>query len=250
MTGETPWVANMIAKYEPDARASGAAIVSMCGFDSIPADLGVFFLADKVRRAEGVGVSAVHALIRAQAGVSGGTIASALNLMTDKNLSKAAADLSIMFPRAALESSTGGGVSMTDVVALAPDFALPTRERAFAAAAMPHIMAGVDSRVVRRTAGLLVAEGRQLAGNQYALPALVSAHVQPGGAHNEASRARAYGYSLTKPFEYTERLLVRNVFMAYALTGLMALATMLLRLPGVAAIARRFLPSPGEGPSA
>lgn len=43
-TGETTFVADMIRAYHDQARANGAIIVSMCGFDSIPADLGTYFV--------------------------------------------------------------------------------------------------------------------------------------------------------------------------------------------------------------
>jgi short subunit dehydrogenase-like uncharacterized protein len=44
LCGEPTWMAAMIRKYGDVARASGARIVFSCGFDSIPFDLGVFFL--------------------------------------------------------------------------------------------------------------------------------------------------------------------------------------------------------------
>ena len=40
-------MAQMIARHEAAARASGARIVFSCGFDSIPFDLGVVFLQDE-----------------------------------------------------------------------------------------------------------------------------------------------------------------------------------------------------------
>lgn len=44
LTGEIPWVADMMARYEKVAQQTGARIVNCCGFDSIPSDLGVHFL--------------------------------------------------------------------------------------------------------------------------------------------------------------------------------------------------------------
>ena len=44
LTGEVQWIARMIEQHEETARQTGARIVHCCGFDSIPSDLGVYFL--------------------------------------------------------------------------------------------------------------------------------------------------------------------------------------------------------------
>lgn len=46
LCGEPAWMAQMIAAHSQRAAASGARIVFSCGFDSIPFDLGVFYLQD------------------------------------------------------------------------------------------------------------------------------------------------------------------------------------------------------------
>jgi short subunit dehydrogenase-like uncharacterized protein len=43
----------MIDMHQTEAEASGARIVPCCGFDSIPSDLGVFFLNEEVRKITG-----------------------------------------------------------------------------------------------------------------------------------------------------------------------------------------------------
>ena len=45
LCGEPAWMHDMITAHGEAAEASGARIVFSCGFDSIPFDLGVFFLA-------------------------------------------------------------------------------------------------------------------------------------------------------------------------------------------------------------
>jgi hypothetical protein len=42
ITGEVAWVAEMRAKHGAAAQKSGARIISLCGYDSIPSDLAVF----------------------------------------------------------------------------------------------------------------------------------------------------------------------------------------------------------------
>ena len=44
LSGEPAWMHDTIEKFTAPAKASGARLVHSCGFDSIPFDLGVYFL--------------------------------------------------------------------------------------------------------------------------------------------------------------------------------------------------------------
>jgi len=44
LSGEPAWMHDTIEKYDVAAKENGARIVHSCGFDSIPFDLGVYFL--------------------------------------------------------------------------------------------------------------------------------------------------------------------------------------------------------------
>ena len=44
LSGEPGWMHEMIGAHDAAAKASGARIVHSCGFDSIPFDMGVYFL--------------------------------------------------------------------------------------------------------------------------------------------------------------------------------------------------------------
>ena len=44
LTGEPLWVRQMIEKYQKTAEDSGARMIPCAGFDSMPSDLGVFYL--------------------------------------------------------------------------------------------------------------------------------------------------------------------------------------------------------------
>ena len=50
ITGEPEFMENMELKYNAAAEAAGVLIVSSCGFDSIPADIGTIFAVDTLRR--------------------------------------------------------------------------------------------------------------------------------------------------------------------------------------------------------
>ena len=78
LCGEPIWMRQMIDKYEAAAKASGARIVFSCGFDSVPFELGTFFVQEEAKRAFGVPASRVKGRVRNMRGtLSGGTAASA-----------------------------------------------------------------------------------------------------------------------------------------------------------------------------
>ena len=79
LCGEPLWMAQMIARHQDAAHASGARIVFSCGFDSIPFDLGVVFLQAEAQRRFGEPLQRVRGRVRVmKGGFSGGTMASAL----------------------------------------------------------------------------------------------------------------------------------------------------------------------------
>jgi short subunit dehydrogenase-like uncharacterized protein len=79
LCGEPAWMAAMIRKYGDLAKASGARIVFSCGFDSVPFDLGVFFLEQHARAKFGAPAVRVRGRVRKMKGsFSGGTAASLL----------------------------------------------------------------------------------------------------------------------------------------------------------------------------
>lgn len=84
LTGETQWIKRMIEKYEPAARQSGARIVHCCGFDSIPSDMGVYFLQQQAMRQWGVPATHVKMRVKTlKGGASGGTVASVINVVQE-----------------------------------------------------------------------------------------------------------------------------------------------------------------------
>ena len=77
LSGEPAWMHDIIAAYSDKARASGARIVHSCGFDSVPFDLGVYFLQQHVKETTGKPLSRIKGRVRAMKGTfSGGTAAS------------------------------------------------------------------------------------------------------------------------------------------------------------------------------
>jgi short subunit dehydrogenase-like uncharacterized protein len=77
LCGEPGWMHEMINEHAEQAKETGARIVFSCGFDSIPFDLGVYFLQKEVIARHGQPASNVRGRVRAMNGeFSGGTAAS------------------------------------------------------------------------------------------------------------------------------------------------------------------------------
>jgi short subunit dehydrogenase-like uncharacterized protein len=77
LCGEPIWMRQMIDKHEAAAKASGARIVFSCGFDSVPFELGAFFVQEETKRVFGAPASRVKGRVRDMRGtLSGGTAAS------------------------------------------------------------------------------------------------------------------------------------------------------------------------------
>ena len=77
LCGEPIWMRQMIDKHELAAKASGARIVFSCGFDSVPFELGAFYVQEEARRVFGAPATRVKGRVRDMRGtLSGGTAAS------------------------------------------------------------------------------------------------------------------------------------------------------------------------------
>ncbi len=146
LTGESNWIAEMIRANEAAAKASGARIVFSCGFDSIPFDLGVFFVEEEAKKRFGAYAPRVRGRVRGlKGGLSGGTLASG------------------MATQAAAAKDPGVAVVLADPFALTPGFRGPDQpdgERAYedkvtGAWVGPFMMAGINTKAVHRSNLLL-----------------------------------------------------------------------------------------------
>jgi len=148
LTGELPWMRRMIDAHEAAAQQSGARIVHACGFDSIPSDLGTWFVQREMRARHGVPARHVKLRVRSsQGGASGGTIASILHLLDeagrDASIRRMLAD-----PYALNPEGRRSGPDRNEGFA-------PERDDDFDAWTGPFAMAAVNTRVVRRSNALL-----------------------------------------------------------------------------------------------
>jgi len=83
-TGEVAWVAEMRLKYSAMAKKSGARIVSLCGYDSIPSDISLFAAVQALReKVPNVKVESGMIYHQAFGGANGGTVHTALDMPID-----------------------------------------------------------------------------------------------------------------------------------------------------------------------
>lgn len=148
LTGEPQWIAKMLRRYEPVAKISGARIVHSCGFDSIPSDLGLYFLQQQATEKFGQSCEKVKMRVKAMKGsASGGTIASMLNLIkeatSDPSLRKMLAN-----PYALCPDDHPFKARQINLKSASYDEDM----RAWIA---PFVMAAINTRIVHRSNALL-----------------------------------------------------------------------------------------------
>lgn len=142
LCGEPIWMRQMIDKYEMAAKESGARIVFSCGFDSVPFELGTFFVQEEAKRVFGAPAARVKGRVRDMRGtLSGGTAASA-----KATFDAVAKDMSLV-------------AILNDPFALTPGFTGPKQpkgnrpllEEDLQSWAAPFMMALINTRNVHRS---------------------------------------------------------------------------------------------------
>ena len=82
LTGEVPFIRESIDLYHKEAKKNKCKIIHSCGFDSIPSDIGVLFLQKKSLKKYKKVCAKVNLYVEGiKGGLSGGTIASMVNIM-------------------------------------------------------------------------------------------------------------------------------------------------------------------------
>ena len=146
LCGEPVWMRQMIEAHEATAKASGARIVFSCGFDSVPFELGAFYVQEEAKRVFGAPAPRVKGRVRDMRGtLSGGTAASA-----KATFDAVAKDLSLV-------------AILNDPFALTPGFKGPKQpkgnksvfEEDLQSWAAPFMMALINTRNVHRSNALM-----------------------------------------------------------------------------------------------
>ncbi len=210
LAGEVTWMRDMIDQHHAAAQANGTKIVHTCGFDSIPSDMGVYFVQQQAVAQTGQPAAQIRMRVKAmKGGMSGGTYAS----MND-TMEKAAKDRSLysvlLDPYGLNPTGEREGPDERDLQSVI--YEADTKSWI-----SPFIMAGINTKVVRRSNALA-------------------------------------NYAYGKDFRYDESIL-NGPGLRGRLKGIsaaIALGVVMLAKPG--SLLKRFLnwllPKPGEGPNA
>ncbi len=215
LTGEVLFARRSIDKFHEQAVANGTKIVHSCGFDSIPSDLGTFLVYEKAK-ADGAGtLGSTTLVIRSiRGGASGGTIASAIGLADEVSADGEARrvagrphSLSVDHTRET-DARPGGDLATVSGKDVDPSLS---------GTLAPFFMASYNTRVVRRSNGLL-----------------------------------DFAYGPT--FSYRETMAVPGPSVvtkvaAHAVQGALAVGMAALAIKPLRPVLEKVLPSPGEGPS-
>lgn len=209
LTGEVQWMRRMIDQHQTGAEETGARIVHTCGFDSIPSDLGTFFVQQQMHDKHGVYASKVKCRIAdSRGGFSGGTVESLMNVMDEAKEDRAIFTL-MSDPYALNPLNLPPGKDQ-------PDQASAVYDADFKQWTAPFVMAGINTRVVRRSHALA-------------------------------------GFPYGDDFTYEESMLTGGgpggFAMAQTISGASGLMMMAAATTPMRKLLRRMAPSPGEGPS-
>ncbi len=205
LTGEAQWMAQVYEKTDALARESGARLVHSCGFDSIPSDLAVHVLQKAFKERFGCFASSVSGRMgRYAGGVSGGTIESMMLLGEQASRSNSLRK-KLLNPYLLYPPNIDPGWDKPDQIGIAWD-------DHFDSWTAPFLMAGINTKVVRRSHALL-------------------------------------GMPYGKDFRYEESQLVDNRAAAIISAGLTGALIAAVFFGPARGLLRNFLPKTGEGPN-
>ncbi len=148
LTGEVQWMRRTIDTFHEEAQKGGTKIVHTCGFDSVPSDMGVYFIQEQMKKRQGEYSGAIKFRVKAaKGGMSGGTLASLDNVLLEAE--KDPSIFKILNDPYALNPERGRkGPDRADLLTVAYDKEIRTWQA-------PFIMASINTKVVRRSNALL-----------------------------------------------------------------------------------------------
>ncbi len=139
ITGEIAWVRSLIDRFHAQAEQNGTRIIPLCGFDSVPSDLGVYLLSKKL----GPSLTVAKAYFQVRGGrPNGGTVASAHHTYSSK-ANQVGEDLFLLNPGPHRSPQS-----------LEQDPSRASYDHDVNAWIAPFPMSIIDSRVVRRSCAL------------------------------------------------------------------------------------------------
>ena len=216
ITGETPWVKSLIARYHEQAHrvadlseiAEGTRIIPFCGFDSVPSDLGTYLVVKHLQQELGETCTSVKAYFQAYGGFNGGTLASGFNMYDSGQITQVSNPFLLNPP----------GEHSPAEIERNRDPKSPQYDEDLNTWIAPFFMGSINTRVVRRSCALF----------------------------------EQWGQSYGKDFTYQEYLKFDPPLAWLQATGItagMALFTGAMQQAPLRQLLQSFLPQPGKGPS-
>ncbi|GAB5031466.1 saccharopine dehydrogenase [Nannochloropsis oceanica] len=146
LTGEVPWIKDMIAANEEKAKASGARILHCCGFDSVPSDLGTHVMYNALVK-RGLTPTEIKFIVGpSKGGVSGGTVHSLAGVLQSGRLRDMGNPYLLL--SGGKKGGRGGGVTVKEPMGVGWDRDVQRWNA-------PFVMAGINTRVVVRSSYLM-----------------------------------------------------------------------------------------------
>ena len=194
ITGENFWVKGLIEKHHIEAARRGLRIIPSCGFDSIPSDIGTFFAVKSTNKP----IKRVDSFHSWKGEASGGTIET-MFAMGDLNLGKEIRDPFLLNPE---------GSYTSEQKELSADIFSISKNKDLNAWSGPFIMAGANTRVVRRSEALLT-QRQESYGNNFVYQEH-SFHKSWGKAFSSVLGLGLLGLTLISPIRKIVRSLLRK----------------------------------------
>ena len=147
ITGEAHWIRNLIDQFHEEAKSKKIKIVNSCGFDSIPSDMGVYFIQNEIKKAYKNYANFIKMRVAGvRGGISGGTYVSINNLLkeaySNKKIFRVLNNPYGLNPKNKME-----GLDRKDLRKIIFD-------KESNSWIYPFIMAGINTKVVRRSHAL------------------------------------------------------------------------------------------------
>ncbi|KAF8624483.1 hypothetical protein AX17_007112 [Amanita inopinata Kibby_2008] len=236
LTGETPWIRDIIKEFDYAATKTGAIIVPSCGMDSIPSDISAYLSnrtlksipessqMDNTRNA--IFATTSTTAYNLKGGISGGTLGTIMTIIEEVDGNQ------LKYSRRPYSISPVVGTPIKSFQALY-NLAIPGEATIVGG---HFFMRGANTAIVQRTFGLLE------------LQAIEEEKKRPAPAKDILTTVRKQRYGPL--FKYDEFLVTSSAWQA----GLLSLAVVigfisLYAISPIRWLLKKYMPQPGEGPS-
>jgi len=143
LAGEAQWIRKMIDLYHDKAIDNNVKIVNSCGYDSIPSDMGVYFINKNLSKKN---LKIKMRVTGTKGGYSGGTYASMQNIIKEASLDREVRK-SLTNPYGLNPIGEQKGNDKRDLSSVVYDSEIKSW-------IAPFLMAGINTRIVRRSNAL------------------------------------------------------------------------------------------------